>query len=218
MPSTTESAIREEIVAACRQMNRDGLNQGTSGNLSHRTLDGMLITPSGMPYDGMTADDIVALRSDGVITSGVKPSSEWRFHRDILAARPEAQVVLHAHPVYCTALAVQGRGIPAFHYMVAVAGGDDIRCAPYACFGTQALSDAAVEALQDRNACLLAHHGLIVTGPSIAKALWLAVEIEALAKIYVHTLVMGEPPRLGAAQMAEVHERIRTLNYGALIR
>jgi len=213
-----QSALRERLVATCREMNRSGLNQGTSGNLSHRLTDGFLVTPSGMPYDRMAGADIVEMGFDGETRGLGRPSSEWRFHRDILAARPDVSVVLHAHPVFCTALAVQGRGLPPFHYMVAVAGGNDVRCAPYACFGTQALSDHALAALEGRKACLLAHHGLIVAAESFDKALWIAGELEALAQVYLHALVMGEPPRLSEAQMAEVHERIRALNYGALIR
>ncbi len=212
-----ETALRREMVDICRRMNVIGLNQGTAGNLSIRHGDGILITPSALAYDEMGPDDIVAMSFEGHYAGPRRPSSEWRFHRDILAARPETQVVLHAHPTFCTALAVQERGIPCFHYMVAVAGGNDIRCAPYACFGTQALSDAAVAALAGRSACLLGHHGLIVIGPSFAKALWLAVEVETLARIYIHALVMGEPPRLTESQMTQVHERIRALNYGAQI-
>ena len=212
-----ETTIRQGIVSTCLEMNASGLNQGTSGNLSHRIPGGMLITPSGMPYERMKPDDIVEVAESGEVIGAGKPSSEWRFHRDILRERADATVVLHAHPTFCTALAVQERGIPSFHYMVAVAGGNDIRCSRYACFGTQELSDAALEALEGRQACLLGHHGLIVIGPSFAKALWLATEIEALSRIYVHALVMGEPPRLSDAEMTEVHDRIRALNYGALI-
>ncbi len=214
----SDLGIREGIIATCREMNRCGLNQVTSGNLSYRMPEGMLITPSGMPYERMQPDDIVVVGPDGAARGEGRPSSEWRFHHDILAKRSDATVVLHAHPPFCTALAVQQRGIPSFHYMVAIAGGNDIRCAPYACFGTQELSDMALAALEDRSACLLGHHGLIAIGSSFAKALWLATEVEALARIYVHTLVMGEPPRLSDSQMAEVHERIRALNYGALIK
>ena len=217
METDIPTSLREDLVSTCREMNRIGLNQGTSGNLSHRIADGLLITPTGMPYERMSESDIVDLGMDGGVRGDGKPSSEWRFHRDILRERPETAVVLHAHPVFATALAVQGRGIPSFHYMVAVAGGNDIRCARYACFGTQALSDHALEALEGRQACLLAHHGLIVLGPTFAKALWLAVEIETLARIYVHALAMGEPPRLGDAEMQEVHATIAALKYGEAI-
>jgi L-fuculose-phosphate aldolase len=136
------------------------------------------------------------------------------FHRDILHARDDGNVVLHTHSTFSTILAVEERGIPCFHYMVAIAGGNDIRCAPYACFGTQALSDHAVKALEDRNACLLGHHGLIVTAQTFEKALWLAVEVETLAKMYVHALAIGEPPRLSEADMTQVHEQMRRMSYG----
>lgn len=205
------------MVETCREMNRIGLNQGTSGNLSHRVADGLLITPTGMPYERMRGADIVKLGREGTVIGRGRPSSEWRFHRDILAARPDVDVVLHAHPTFATALAVHLRGIPSFHYMVAVAGGNDVRCAPYACFGTQALSDHALAALEGRKACLLGHHGAIAMGQSLARALWLAVEVENLAKVYVHALAMGEPPRLSDTEMAEVHRTIEALKYGEAI-
>ena len=206
--------LRSGIVATCREMNRIGLNQGTSGNLSHRTADGFLITPTSLPYDRMGPEDVVAMADDGTFAGRYRPSSEWRFHRDILRARPDQNVVLHTHSTYATTLAVHERGIPAFHYMVAVAGGTDIRCAPYACFGTQELSDHALAARQGRSACLLGHHGLIVLADTFERALWRAVEVETLAKMYVHALAIGEPPRLSEAQMAQVIEQIRRMSYG----
>jgi L-fuculose-phosphate aldolase len=214
MPREDNAAIRLGIVETCREMNRSGLNQGTSGNLSHRIEGGMLITPTSLPYDRMGPEDIVEMTFDGAFSGRHRPSSEWRFHRDILANRPDVNVVLHTHSVYCTTLAVHERGIPAFHYMVAVAGGTDIRCSPYACFGTQALSDHALAALADRTACLLGHHGLIVLADSFERALWRAVEVETLAKMYVHALAIGEPPRLSDAQMKQVIEQIRRMSYG----
>lgn len=209
-----EEAVRAGIVATCRTMNRNGLNQGTSGNVSHRIEGGLLITPTSLPYDRMTSDDIVALGHDGRSAGARRPSSEWRIHRDILAARADTNVVLHTHSIFATTLAVHERPIPAFHYMIAVAGGDDVRCAPYACFGTQELSDHALAALQGRKACLLAHHGLIVLGETFERALWLAVEIEALAKIYVHALAIGEPPLLTPGDMAAAHAQFSGLRYG----
>lgn len=206
--------LRQGIVVTCREMNRNGLNQGTSGNLSHRIPGGMLITPSSLPYDRMEADDIVVMDFSAEYEGKHRPSSEWRFHRDILKAREDVNVVLHTHSTYSTVVAVQERAIPCFHYMVAVAGGNDIRCAPYACFGTQALSDSVLQALEGRNACLLGHHGLIVTAQTFEKALWLAGEVETLAKIYVHALAIGEPPRLSDAEMAQVHDQIRRMGYG----
>src|SRR5215212_8661583 len=214
MPETDDQSIRAAIVETCREMNRSGLNQGTSGNLSHRVAESLLITPTSLPYEQMSPDDIVAMNFDGSYEGSHRPSSEWRFHRDILKSRPDVNVVLHTHSTYSTTLAVHERGIPAFHYMVAVAGGTDIRCAPYACFGTQELSDHALAALQGRSACLLGHHGLIVLADTFERALWRAVEVETLAKMYVHALAIGEPPRLSEAQMAQVIEQIRRMSYG----
>lgn len=214
MTRRTHARLRQGIVETCREMNRIGLNQGTSGNLSHRIPGGMLITPSSLPYDRMEADDIVTMEHSAEYEGRHRPSSEWRFHRDILKAREDVNVVLHTHSTFSTVVAVHERAIPCFHYMVAVAGGNDIRCAPYACFGTQELSDNALRALEGRSACLLGHHGLIVTAQTFEKALWLAVEVETLAKMYVHALAIGEPPRLSEAEMAQVHEQIRRMGYG----
>ncbi|MFZ4530404.1 MAG: class II aldolase/adducin family protein [Alsobacter sp.] len=214
MTRRTHAKLRKGIVETCRDMNRIGLNQGTSGNLSHRVPGGMLITPSSLPYDRMEADDIVTMAFSAEYEGRHRPSSEWRFHRDILKAREDVNVVLHTHSTFSTVVAVHERAIPCFHYMVAVAGGNDIRCAPYACFGTQALSDNVLRALEGRSACLLGHHGLIVTAQTFEKALWLAVEVETLAKMYVHALAIGEPPCLSDAEMAQVHEQIRRMGYG----
>ena len=214
MTAHDHTQLRQGIVDTCREMNRNGLNQGTSGNLSHRIDGGMLITPTSLPYERMAADDIVAMDFSAEYEGNHRPSSEWRFHRDILRARPDVNVVLHTHSIFSTVLAVHERAIPCFHYMVAVAGGNDIRCAPYACFGTQALSNHALTALEGRNACLLGHHGLIVTAPSFEKALWLAVEVETLAKMYVHALAIGEPPRLTEEEMERVHGQIQRMGYG----
>ena len=159
-------------------MNALGINRGTSGNLSVRIAGGLLITPSGVPYDSLRPGKIVAMQIDGSHTGAWEPSSEWRLHRDIYRARENTGAVVHAHPGFATALACLRRGIPAFHYMIAVAGGSDIRCAPYATFGTQALSDGALQALDGRTACLLANHGMVCLGSDLAAALALAVEVE----------------------------------------
>ncbi len=201
---------RREIIDTARKMNALGLNQGTSGNISVRVDAGLLITPSGVPYEECRPGDIVEMGMDGGTHSRRRPSSEWRFHRDIVAARPEVGAVIHAHSAFATTLACLGRGIPAFHYMIAVAGGKDIRCAPYATFGTQALSDAAVKALEGRRACLLANHGMIVVGPALKPALALAVEVETLAEQYWRALQVGEPTLLDDAEMDVVLEKFRT--------
>jgi len=201
---------RREIIATARRMNALGINQGKSGNLSHRISEGFLITPTGMDYDMLKPADIVAMSFDGSHRGPRLPSSEWRFHRDILAARPEVNAVIHTHAMFATTLACLGREIPAFHYMVAVAGGDSIRCAPYATFGTEDLSRHAVEALEGRKACLLANHGMIAIGASLKAALALAVEVETLAAMYWRALQVGEPNLLDAAEMARVLGKFRT--------
>ena len=203
---------RQSIIDACRSMNALGINQGTSGNISLREGEGMLITPTSMPYDAMTPDDIIEMRLDGKVVGNGRPSTEWRFHRAILAARPEVNAIVHAHPTYSTTLAIMERDIPAIHYMVAAAGGDSIRCAPYATFGTEELSVNAVEALKDRKACLLAHHGMIALGGDLAGAMWLAVEVETLARQYVNCLQLGEPTLLSSEEIKNVATRME--NYG----
>jgi L-ribulose-5-phosphate 4-epimerase len=204
---TEDVELRRGIIETARRMNALGINQGTSGNVSARRGDGLLVTPSGVDYDTLQPEDIVAMNFDGSWRCAVetrRPSSEWRFHRDILKARQELGAVVHTHALHATALACLGREIPAFHYMVAVAGGDTIRCAPYATFGTQALSDHALQALQGRKACLLANHGMIACGTDLGRALALAVEVETLAAQYWHALQLGEPNLLSADEMAAV--------------
>lgn len=204
-------AQREALITTGRKLNTSGLNQGTSGNLSHRVEGGFLVTPTGMDYDTLLPEDLVLMRFDGSPPEGQRrPSSEWRFHRDILASRPEVNAVLHAHSMFSTALACLRRPIPAFHYMVAVAGGSSIRCAPYAAFGTEELSRHAVAALEGRKACLLANHGLITVGADLAGAFKLAVEVETLAAMYLRALQVGEPVLLDEAEMAVVLEKFRT--------
>lgn len=205
-----ETDLRGEMVATCRRMNALGLNQGTSGNLGVRVPDGYLLTPSGMDYDLMAPDDIVAMDFEGRYAGRRIPSTEWRFHRDILKRRPDVDVVIHTHAMFCTTLAIHGLSIPAVHYMVAVAGGTDIRCAPYATPTTQALSDVAVAALDDRFACLLAHHGVTAIGATLASTLALLVEVENLAAQYWRALQIGRPPVLSDAQMGEVLELMKS--------
>lgn len=209
----SDKAQREEMVAICRKMNSSGINQGTAGNLSLRVGKGFLITPSGLPYDTMTPEDIVEMDFDGTYV-GRRPSSEWRFHRDILKARDDIDVVLHCHSVYATTLACHHKTIPSFHYMTGVAGGTTIRCAEYATFGTQALSDNALVALKDRLACLLGQHGQISLGKNLEAALWLAIEVETLSRMYVQALTLGEPPVLSDEEMARVIEQMRRMSYG----
>lgn len=202
--------LRGALIATARRMNALGLNQGTAGNLSVRVPGGLLITPSGLPYDETKPADIVALDRAGKPRGRLAPSSEWRIHLDIMTARPEIGAVLHAHSMFATTLACLGRGIPAFHYMVAVAGGVDIRCAPYATFGTEALSRHALKALEGRKACLLANHGLIVVGADLKDALRLAVEVETLAAMYWRALQVGKPVLLSKAEMARVLQKFES--------
>src|ERR1700681_3500436 len=208
MPTTNDREKRQSIIDAYLRMSQLGINQGTSGNISLRHDEGMLITPTSVPYETMRPEQIVFMGLDGGFDSGQRPSSEWRFHLDILKARPEVNAVVHAHPPYATTLAIMGLEIPPIHYMIAVAGGDTIRCAPYATYGTEQLSQHAVSALEDRLACLLAHHGMIAIGPSLSKAMWLAVEVETLARQYHGCLQIGAPPLLSKAEIENVLGKI----------
>jgi L-fuculose-phosphate aldolase len=203
---------RRAIIAACRRMARTGLTPGKSGNASLRGAGGMLITPSGIAYEKLKPSDIAVMALGGERLSGKRtPSSEWPFHAAIYRARPEIGAIVHCHSRFATALACLHRDIPAFHYMVAIAGGASIRCAPYATFGTNALADHALAALADgRRACLLANHGQIATGDTLERALDLAVEVEALAAQYVTALGIGEPRLLDAAEMALNIEKFKT--------
>jgi L-fuculose-phosphate aldolase len=207
-----EKTLRREIIDTCLRMNREGINQGTSGNVSARWNDGMLITPSGVPYEDLRARNIVFVDGNGTPASSQRPSSEWRFHLAILQARPEVGAVVHTHSVHATALSIRGMEIPAVHYMVAAAGGPTIRCAPYATFGTRELSDRALQALTDRRACLLANHGVIATGPDLSRALWLAGEVETLARQYILSLSLGEPKILPDDEIARVARRLEMLH------
>jgi L-fuculose-phosphate aldolase len=215
MSKTAELALRREMVETCRKMNSTGINQGTAGNLSVRLdADGFLITPSSLPYEIMQPGDIMKMGFDGTYEGKHRPSSEWRFHRDILRERADINVVLHCHSIYATTLAVHHKTIPSFHYMTGVAGGTTIRCARYATFGTQELSDAALEALQERLACLLGQHGQISLGKSLGSALWLAVEVETISRMYVQALTLGEPPILSDEEMARVIGQMQRMSYG----
>ncbi len=199
-----DTAAREALIAAARRLNRSGINQGKSGNLSTRCEGGFLVTPTSLPYENLVPGDISFVHSDGSAAGPRAPSSEWRFHFDIYARRPEANAVVHCHSPFATTLACLHRSIPAFHYEVTLAGGDDIRCAPYATFGTQELSDHALAALEGRRACLLANHGQIAFGRDLETAFVLAEKVEALARMYWQALQLGEPAILDGAEMERV--------------
>lgn len=195
---------KAELIATAQAMCACGLNKGTAGNLSMRVGDGYLITPTGMDYADLTPDDIPYVHFSGEVVGKRQPSSEWRFHHDVYLARPEAGAILHAHSPFATSLACLRYEIPAFHYMIARFGGDSIRCAHYATFGTQELSDAAIHALHKRSACLLANHGMLVFGKNLSNALALGVELESLCEQYWRACQLGTPVCLDSAEMARV--------------
>ncbi len=201
--------LRQQLIDTALAMNASGINQGTSGNISVRVENGFLITPSALPYDKYQCEDIVFMELTGKWKGLRKPSSEWRFHKDIYLNRKDAGAIVHAHSPSCTALACVNKKIPAFHYMVAVAGGNDIRCAPYTTFGTQELSDYALAALEDRKACLLANHGMLCLEEDLAKTLALAIEVENLAQVYSQTLQIGTPLLLDEDEMKRVLEKFK---------
>lgn len=203
----SEAELQAAVLATARAMNAAGINRGAAGNVSARHGAGFLITPTGMAYDVCKPADMAFVGLDGAVAGRRKPSSEWRFHRDIYAARPEAGAVIHAHSPFATSLACLSCEIPPFHYMIARFGGRDLRCARYATFGTQELSDAVVEALVGRKGCLMAHHGMVVFGADLAEALALAVELETLCEQYWRVLQIGEPQLLPDDEMARVIEK-----------
>ena len=196
--------IRADAVAAVRRMDALGMNRGSTGNLSVRAGAGMLITPTGMGADDLRPQDLVWCGWDGSVQGDWKPSSEWHFHQAIYRARPDLNAVLHTHSTHAAALACLRRELPAFHYMVALAGGDSVPCVPYHLFGTEALSQAVAVAVQDRDACLLANHGLIAAGDTLPRAMKVLQEIESLCEVYLKALAVGEPAVLSREQMGEV--------------
>jgi L-fuculose-phosphate aldolase len=221
-PDPHDAALREQAVAAVRRLDALGLNRGTTGNLSVRAsaaesggesgaaFGGMWITPTGMDPDDLIAADLVWVGDDGAVRGAWEPSSEWPFHRAVYRQRSELQAVVHAHSVHATAVACLRRDLPAFHYMVAVAGGDTVPCAPYHLFGTEALSLAVGQAFTHRHACLMANHGLVAGGTSLKHAMKVALEVEALCEVYLKALAAGEPVVLSTAEMRAVIERFKT--------
>lgn len=213
--SETEARARADVVAAVRRLDALGLNRGSTGNASlrwrHAGRDGMLITPTGMGAEALGPQDMCWVAADGAETLGRwQPSSEWQFHQAVYRARPDVGAVLHTHAVHATALGCLGRHLPAFHYMVAVAGGDDVPLVPYHTFGTAALSAAVARALADRDACLLAQHGLVSCADTLARALKVMIEIENLCQTYLLALAAGEPALLDAEEMERVRAKFRS--------
>jgi L-fuculose-phosphate aldolase len=207
----TEAAARQAVIDTALAMSRRGLSPGRSGNVSCRWNDGMLITPSGLAYDAIAPQDIVFVDADGAWPpAGRKPSSEWRFHLSAYRARPDMHAVVHTHSMHAVVLACARRPIPAFHYMVAIAGGTDIPCVPYATFGTEELAAHVASGLAQRNACLMANHGQIALGGTLAAALELAAEVETLAEQYYKVLTLGQAHVLSDAEMANVLERFKS--------
>ena len=207
---TSATALRNKLVDVSQQLVEVGLNKGTSGNVSGRCEDGFMITPSGALPEEISGDDIVSMGFDGHHEQSKKPSSEWLFHRDILQSRPEINAIIHTHSMFATTIACLHQDIPPFHYMIAVVGGDSIRCAPYALFGTQDLSNYALTALQDRTACLLANHGMIAMGTDLDEAFAIAMEVENLCEQYWRLLqITPEPPLLSETQMRDVFQQFK---------
>ncbi len=206
----SDKNARRELVKVAKKLVTLGLNRGTSGNVAVRHGKTFLITPSGIPSECMLPNEVVAMDFSGVTLGAGIPSSEWRFHCDILAARPEIGAIIHTHSRYATSLACLNREIPPFHYMISVAGGDSIRCAPYALFGSQELSNLTLQALENRKACLLGNHGMIALGYDLTDALAVAVEVEALCEQYCIALQIGVPNILSNSQMQEVLEKFKS--------
>ena len=209
MQYLSESMLREQLLKTSQQLVTLGLNKGTSGNASVRCEGGFLVTPSGMKIEDMSSTSMVKMSWDGSFDANKKPSSEWRFHRDIMQNKPEINAIIHTHSMFATTLACLHKDIPPFHYMIAIAGGDTIRCADYALFGSQALSDHALAALIERKACLLANHGMIVLGRDLDDALAVTLEVENLCEQYWRTLQVGAPHLLTEAEMHAVFQQFK---------
>ena len=203
----------EQIIKYANMLNSEKLSTLRSGNVSLRYKNGFLITPTSLPYNEMSPEDIVEMDWNGEYL-GRRPSSEWRFHRDILKSRDDVNVVLHCHSINATAVACHKKNIPAFHYIVGLAGGKDIKCADYATFGTQELSDNVLIALKDRLACLLSQHGMICLGKTFKDAFSLGCEVEAISKMYVKALSIGNTPILSDQEMDKVIKQMERMSYG----
>lgn len=207
----TDPNLRQELIDTCLAMNASGINSGTSGNISVRVnAESFLITPSGLAYDSMTRDQVVLMHLDGSFEGDWQPSSEWRMHADLYSARAEAGAVLHCHAPHATAISCLRRSVPAFHYMIAITGASQIRCADYALFGTQEISNAMIEAFGDANTCLLANHGVTCFSSDLKSVLKLGIEVENLCQQYQLACTLGEPVVLSEAEMRDAHAAFAT--------
>jgi L-fuculose-phosphate aldolase len=215
-PAPSDATLRDSAVAAVRRLDALGMNRGSTGNVSLRQGQGMLITPTGMGADDLRGEDMVWRGWDGSLRGAWEPSSEWHFHQAVYLARPQLNAIVHTHSVHAAALACLRRPLPPFHYMVAVAGGHDVPCVPYHLFGTDALSAAVATAFAERDACLMANHGLVAAGATLARAMKVLQEIESLCEVYLNALAVGEPALLTRAQMDEVIEKFS--GYGRAAR
>ena len=214
------SGPRSEVIKYSKKLNSSNLSPLRSGNISIRTTQngkqGFLITPSGIKYDQLNEDSIVFMEldekknHDKILKEGLNPSSEWRFHQDIYLNKIEAKAIVHAHSTHATAVSAHGKNIPAFHYMIALAGGDDIKCAEYATFGTKELSNNVIEALNDRKACLMSNHGQVAFGKNLEEAFELAMEIENICHQYINTIKLGNPKILSFKEMNKILEKTKS--------
>ena len=212
------SEKRKEVIKYSIKLNTTNLSPLRSGNISVRSIEnsveGFLITPSGKKYDTLKQEDIVFVSSDGNHDINLKPSSEWRFHKDIYLKKAEAKAIVHAHSPHATAVSAHGKDIPAFHYMIALAGGDSIKCAKYATFGTQELSDNIIDALENRKACLMSNHGQVAFGENLESAFELAEELENICHQYINTIKLGEPKILSSSEMDVILEKVKNYKKG----
>ena len=209
---------RKEVIKYSIKLNTTNLSPLRSGNISVRSeedgIQGFLITPSGKKYDSLKEDDIVFVSNDGNHDTNLKPSSEWRFHKDIYLKKLNAKAIVHAHSPHAAAVSAHGKDIPAFHYMIALAGGDSIKCAKYATFGTQELSDNIIDALEDRKACLMSNHGQVAFGENLESAFELAEELENICHQYINTIKLGEPKILSSSEMDVILEKVKNYKKG----
>ena len=209
---------RKEVIKYSIKLNTTNLSPLRSGNISARSdengIQGFLITPSGKKYDTLKEDDIVFVSNDGNHDTNLKPSSEWRFHKDIYLKKPDAKAIVHAHSPHATAVSAHGKDIPAFHYMIALAGGDSIKCAKYATFGTQELSNNIIDALENRKACLMSNHGQVAFGENLEGAFVLAEELENICHQYINTIKLGDPKILSSSEMDVILEKVKNYKKG----